>query len=193
MSLVAIDAYLPDTRNRHAAAVRAAVRAWSANPSRDNRVAVSKAARRLYDSQFSHGERFAHRGIIDAAKVVSPAPHNVRGVLDCPTWDATTRSAHYGQLWALRNGHDAARADEVKAFLADDGDGVRHHNDTAQALAAELTAAVDFGGPMFGEQHMPLAEAMLAAYEAAVDVDQNQIRADECGQRAQPTSWGWHE
>lgn len=182
MSMVAIDAYLPDTRNRRAAAVRAAVATWSAEPSRDNRVAVSRAARRLYDSQERDGDWFAHRGVIDAAKIVSPAPHNIRGVLACPTWDAATRNTHYGRMWELRNGHDAARAEETAAFLDDDGDAVRRHNDTAQALAAELTAAVESGGPMFGEQHIPLADAMLAAYQAAVHVDQDQGWADEHGQ-----------
>lgn len=159
-----IDTYLRDTRNSHALAVRAAVVRWSEEPTAENRAAVRRASRRLYQAQHRDGAWYAHRGIIDAAKITSPFPHNVDGVLNCPTWDNATRSGFYNRLWAIRREHDVARAREAAAFLADDGDGVRHHNNEADAVRDKLTQVSQ---PVLGEQHMELAASMLSAYQEA--------------------------
>lgn len=168
VALTVIDTYLPATDNRHAPAVREAVQRWSETPTAANLVEVRRAAHRLYNSQHRDGDWYAHRGILAAAKITSPAPHNIHGVLDCPTWDSTTRSVFYAGQRALRHEHDDAAERGLTALVGGDEAGIREHGEVAAALRNELARVTQAGEPTLGEQHVPLAQAMLAAYQDAI-------------------------
>jgi hypothetical protein len=168
MALTVIDSYLPDTRNPHAAGVREAVARWAAEPTQAHRRQVRAAARRLYGAQRRDGDWYAHRGIIDATTLTSPAPHNIRAALTCPTWDNTTRSRFYNQMWALRGVHDAARGAATAAFLNGDTDGERGYTALAAVLRQETEQLARTDRPVLGAQHLDLATAMLATYQHAL-------------------------
>lgn len=174
VALLVIDTYLPGTQNPRAAEVRDAVQRWSDAPTADNRALARRATLRLYKSQRRDGDWYAHRGIIAAAKLTSPPPHNVHGVLECPTFDNVTRSVFYSGLWGLRHEHDEAAglAKAARALTAVSDAAEVHadyHSERAAAMAAELNRAIQAGEPTLGEQHMDLAQAMLAAYQDAIE------------------------
>lgn len=171
MALRAIDTYLPDTRNAHASAIRTAVARWADTPTDENRAEVRRAARRLYNAQRRDGDWYAHRGIIDAAKLASPHPHNVAGVVSCPTWDHATRSDFYNKLWAIRHEYDEVRDAETSAFLDDDGDSVRVNNAIAEDLTEEISQTASDHWPTLGQQHLELAASLLTAYQDAIQAE----------------------
>lgn len=165
MALTAIENYLADTTHPQASAVHAAVATWTTEPTSQHRAEIRRASQRLYNTQHRHGDWYAHRGILTAAKITSPAPHNREAIVEAPTWDNPTRSHYYNQLRTLRVRHDAARTAETDALVALDGHGVDHHSQIAEQLAAELRRTSHTQQPVLGPQHHALAQAMLAAYQ----------------------------
>jgi hypothetical protein len=178
MACRAIDEYLPLTGNPAADGVRAAIAAWSADPSVELRAVVRTATRRLYGSQRSGGDWCAHRGIISAATIISPAPHNIAGILDCLTWDFGTRATYYCRLWDLRFQHDAVRKHEAEAFLADDPETISAANARAQAIMAEAAVVMRETWPTLDNKHLGLATELLAAYEGVVALAPDQKPVD---------------
>lgn len=182
VALAVIDVYARDTLNPHAQRVRAAVERWSADSAAGNQTAVRQAARRLYDTQNRDGSWYAHRGIIDAAKLTSPHPHNIRGALACPTWDTATRSAFYGKLRAIRaEADDAQFKGEIAALVAlklgqnPDSeyarlfeDNARRHFGEVDTLRTEADRVIQADWPVPGEQHVDLVLSMLSAYAKAL-------------------------
>src|SRR5699024_1073387 len=88
---VIVDTYLPDTDNERATEVRTALEQWHQQPGEQTRTSVRTAAQRLYNAQQRDGSWDAHRGILQAAKLAAPHPHNVDAVTEAPTWDTDTR------------------------------------------------------------------------------------------------------
>lgn len=170
VALAVIDTYLPDTRNPHAPAVRDAVQRWTTDPGAEQRTQVRRATRRLYDSQDRDGDWFAHRGVIDAAKICSPHPHNIEGALCSPTWDNKTRSEFFNKLWSIRHEVDLNREGETGAVLDDNPVMVQIYSQVAESLGEKLRAVSDAEQPVLGEQHLALAISMLSAYQESVDV-----------------------
>jgi hypothetical protein len=171
LACVALDAYLPDTLHPAATAVRSAVEVWASDPSAENRAQVRRKVRRLYRSQHSKdGSWYAHRGIIDAAGIASPYPHNVRAVVKSPTWDSVTRAEFYARLWDLRDRFDSSQARTVLSLLIGEHELAHRHATDAQALQAELSTAFRTRQPVIGPQHADLASAMLTAYQRALSL-----------------------
>lgn len=164
---VVVDTYLPDTENERAEEVRAELEQWHNNPCAQTRAAVRTAAQRLYNTQLRDGKWFSHRGIISAAKLASPHPHNATAVTESPTWDSETRDAWAESLWHARASHDLHRDHEERAFRDGDTDDVAEHALVADEAARELDTMVRHHQPRIESRHLALCHAMLTAYRTA--------------------------
>jgi hypothetical protein len=87
--------------------VREAVQEWVDQPTPAKRTAVSRAARSLYGSQKRRGEWYSNRGVIAAASATGTPTRAASALIEALTWDATTRSARYAELWSLRYALDS--------------------------------------------------------------------------------------
>lgn len=167
MARVVVEDYLPSTDNERAHAVHAALQQWHEQPTEPARTAVRRAAQRLYNSQLRDGQWFAHRGILDAAKLASPHPHNVAAVTEAPTWDTETRSEWQADLWAARAWHDLQRGAEELAVREGEHDVVAECAVEADDAARLLTELVENHQPRITRAHLGLCLAMLTAYRTA--------------------------
>lgn len=129
---------------------------------------MRRQCQRLYGSQHRYGNWFAHRGIITAARITAPYPHNVRAALQAPTWDHTTRSGFYNQLGAIRRAYDEQRTAEWAAFVDGDADGVHHHSGAAELLISQANQLHDQSQPALGIQHRQIVMTMITTYQTAV-------------------------
>lgn len=167
MARAACDAYLPSTDNERAHAVRTAIEHWHEQPGEHARAGVRRAAKRLYSTQRRDGVWFAHRGILEAAKLASPHPNNVEAVVEAPTWGFETRSEWQAGLWSMRLWHKLQRGAEEIAVREDAADVVAECAAEADDTAELLTELVEGHQPRIDRTHLGLCLAMLTAYRTA--------------------------
>lgn len=147
-----VDRYAEDAHPVHAPVATAAVHAWAADPTEENRQAARKLVRRLYSAQHSDGKWFANRGFVAAAACMAPAGRPTR-VLEAITWDAETRAPFYANLLAERTLADANAAAGLATAAGD------HISEVDRLLREEW--------PTISTSHIPAVRHLLETYHQA--------------------------
>ncbi|SLH38278.1 17 kDa surface antigen family protein [Mycobacteroides abscessus subsp. massiliense] len=146
LALVGVDALLAaGAQHKIGSRVRAALAQWADDPIDDHRDEVRRAARHLAD-HVGRGEPLLDGAIVQSASVLSPFPHNARGIFTCITAlgaDAPAGTESFAGLLAGVEKLTAAQEDSVWGELR-------------QTLGDDL--------PELDESHGSLVAAMLAAH-----------------------------
>lgn len=147
LALVGIDALLTaGAREKIGSRVRSAVARWADDPTDDRRDDVRRAARQLSSNIRGGGEGLIDEGIVQAAFVVSPFPHDARGVFGCVAAIGAGVPMQSGTLRGLlANGGKLTAAEEDSVW-------------------GELREALGDDFVRLDESHAPQVAAMLAAY-----------------------------
>ncbi len=146
LALIGVDALLAaGAQHKIGSRVRGALAQWADDPTDSRRDEVRRAARHLAD-HINRGDSLLNDGIVQSASVISPFPHNARGIFAGVVAAAADAPAGVGSLPELLAGiakMTAAQEDSVWGELR-------------QALGDDL--------PELDESHAPLVAAMLAAH-----------------------------
>lgn len=147
LALVGIDTLLAaGGQEKIGSRVRSAVARWAEDPTDDRRDEVRRAARQLSSNIRGGGEGLLDEGIARAAFVVSPFPHDARGVFGCVAAIGAGAPVLSGTLGGL-----VASAGKLTAAEED-------------SVWGELREALGFDFVALDESHAPHVAAMLAAY-----------------------------